>query len=659
MALDNRLNNNLVEYIKYYQSLNNPQFAILINGKWGSGKTFFIKKQVEQWNLELEKNKKAPKEQKKTTWFTKKTEPEPELTITLKPIYISLYGVSKTSEINNKIKEALSPLLYSKGAKIVKNILLGVVKTATHVNFDTDGDGKSDGKISFDINSLGLLKGVDSKITGDKMLVFDDLERCKIKISELFGYVNEYVEHYNCKVILLCDEKKIIDKCKKEKDAYLEFKEKLVGQTFIIQPDVEMAIVSFTNKLKDSKEQQLLTKSKDLIKSVFEASKFDNLRTLRQAILDFERFVQQFDTTITSHNKYDEFLNSLLGHFILVYLENKSGNLVSSKIPKYAIPDEQNEERQKLNAKYTEVLDKCGVSPSQEVIRYERIVEFINNGFSDILSLNKVNNNNNSFFRKEEVKDWEKLWAWEEIDDDEFKILFKRIHSSLEKEDIENPYELLQVISIIISLNKNGIIDLTELDLVGMFKKQFEGILEKNHNETFARFDEHSWGKVYREKESDEVKEILLYANERVLKHNSQNKDDYLKQVFENINDENVSEIQDKLDSPLSGRRSNYSFGPILTTVNGENLATSLLKLNNANLQLFFYFLSRRYFPEEIYSNGYLEPFNAQDKECFIDIKNKIGIEMDSFPEIKRHNLKIHISFLGRLIDKLDKLGEQ
>ena len=657
MGNDKQLNTNLKEYIKFYLTLSNPQFAILINGKWGSGKTYFIKNQIDKWNAELKTNKTDSVKQKPFSWSRKKQQNDSEINdiITLKPIYISLYGVSKTNEINNKIKEALNPLFYSKGAKIIKNILLGAVKTATHINIDADGDGKSDGKVSFDINSLGLLKGADGKIKGEKMIIFDDLERCKLKISELFGYINEYVEHYNCKVILLSDERKILDKCKEDKDDYNEFKEKLIGQTFIIQADIVKAVDAFINKSSKSAESDFLSSSKELIKNVFEASKIENLRILRQAILDFERFVNQFDSSIINHKKYADFLNSLLGHFILVYLEFKSGNLSISKISDYSFTDDKKEEEQKIRTKYDEILDKFGVYHRKSVIHYEEIVDFINNGYSNTVKLNKALKEN-GFFRDTEEKDWEKLWGWEEIDDDEFNTLYSSVLNSFKNKEIQNPYVLLHIITILISLQRKGIIELTDLDLVFMFKEQFEIILNKHKDEPFSKFGEHSWGKGYREKESEEFKQIISFANDRVVLHNSQNKDDYLKQVFENINDENISHLQEKLDASLPDRSSNYSFVPILTTVDGKKLADSLLKLSNKNLDLFFYFLNRRYYPEKIYSNGYLEPFNAQDKTCFIEIKKRFESEVDSFPKIKRYNLKNHINFLEELIKKLEKL---
>lgn len=652
--MENDINRNLEDYLKFYMSLSNPQFAVLINGKWGSGKTFYIKAKVDKWNSVLKKNKNNSIVKRTSIWNKKDNQEESE-EIILKPLYISLYGVSSTSQISEKIKEALNPLFYSKGAKIIKNILLGAVKTATHINLDTNGDGKSDGKVSFNINSIGLLKEGDERIKGEKLIIFDDLERCKLKISELFGYINEFVEHYSCKVILLSEESKILEKCEEEKEAYKEFKEKLIGQTFTIQADFEKAIDAFINKLSSSKEKEFLENSKGLIKSVFVSSKIENLRILRQSILDFERFVDQLDSSLKEHKKYQDFLKNLLGHFVLVYLEFKSGNESISDLSDYSFTDDQKESEKKIRSKYDEVLDKHGVYHRISVIHYRLITDFINNGYSNVLKLNS-SIKENGFFRDSEEKDWEKLWRWEELEDDEFEYSYNKVIESIKNEEIENPYILLHIITTLVSLKNKGIIESIEFDLVDLFKNRFEKILSKHKNEAFTRFGEHSWSKGYREPESKEFKDIVKYANNMILEHNSQNKDDYLKQVFENINDENISQLQEKLDASLPDHSSNYSFVPILTTVDGKKLANSLLNLTNKNLDLFFYFLNRRYYPENIYSNGYLEPFNAQDKKCFIDIKNKFEEEIDSFSKIKKHNLENHINFLNDLIKKLGDL---
>lgn len=655
--MENEINKNLEDYLKFYMGLSNPQFAVLINGKWGSGKTYFIKSKVDKWDTEL-KTSKGNSIVKKTTFWQKNEQKEGDEDILLKPLYISLYGISSTSQISDKIKEALNPLFYSKGAKIIKNILLGAVKTATHINLDSDGDGKSDGKVSFNINSIGLLKGGDERIKGEKLIIFDDLERCKLTISELFGYINEFVEHYSCKVILLSEESKMLEKCEEEKEAYKEFKEKLIGQTFTIQADIEKAINAFINKLTSSKEKEFLEKSKELIKSVFISSKIENLRILRQSILDFERFIKQFDTVISEHKNYNAFLKNLLGHFILVYLEFKSGNVSISSLSDYSFNDNEKGNEQKIRSKYDEILDKHGIYDRMSVIHYRQITEFISNGYSNILKLNSLVKEN-SFFREAEEKDWEKLWGWEDLDDTNFERIYTSVLASLINDEIENPYVLMHVVSILLSLKKKGIIEDLEIDIELTFRDKFESILENNKETVYFRFNEHSWSKGYREKGTEEFKRMVAYANDRIVKHNSQNKDDYLKQIFENLDNHNISQLQEKIDAPLPDRSSSYSYAPILTYVDGNKLADCLLNLNAKNLDLFFYFLERRYYPERIYSNGYLEPYHAQDKDCIIVVKNRFEKEVDKFPKIKKYNISNRIKFLGDLVEKLEKLGKE
>lgn len=559
--MDNPINEKLEDYLKFYLELSNPQFAVLINGRWGSGKTFFIKNKIQKWNSEP-KQEKDNSTTKKTCFLSRKNKSIDEK-VFLKPIYISLYGVSNTKQINDKIKEALNPLLYSKGAKIMKNVLLGAVKTVSHINLDIDGNGKSDGKISFDINSLGLLKGVNDKIKGNKLIIFDDLERCKLKISELFGYINEFVEHFNCKVILLSEEIKMEEKCKEDNDSYKDFKEKLIGQTFTIHADIEKAIEAFINNSTQSKENELLITSKELIKTVFEASKVENLRILKQSIIDFNRFISQFESNITDHKEYNNFLNSLLGHFILVYLEYKSGNNSINNITKFCLKEEEKKEEEKIRIKYGEELNKFKIYPRMSVIQYYFIIDFINNGYSDTVSLNK-SISENVFFRDLKEQDWEKLWRWEMLEDNEFEEAYNNVLKSLINNNIKNPYILLHVVTILLSLIKKEIVEPLEINLVEKFKEIIDSILRNNQTTPYVMFREYACNKSYRELESDEFAEMIKYANDKIIIHNSKNKDDYLKKIFENINDENISQLQDQLNAPLPDSRSIYSYLPIL-----------------------------------------------------------------------------------------------
>ncbi|WP_419676122.1 P-loop NTPase fold protein [Aliarcobacter butzleri] len=176
-------NKHISQFLNYYIELSNPQYAVLLKGKWGSGKTHFINEYKEH----LKTNKH-------------------------KYIYVSLYGVTSYDKIETKFLEAIYPRLYNKktifAGKIAKQLLKATLK------IDWDGNQQENAEIEVKIPDL---KPEDLLNTKDYILIFDDLERCSINIINLLGYINFFVEHQSYKVILIANEKEL----KKQKNIKL------------------------------------------------------------------------------------------------------------------------------------------------------------------------------------------------------------------------------------------------------------------------------------------------------------------------------------------------------------------------------------------------------------------------------------------------------
>lgn len=102
-------NEHIEQYLRWYlsESCNSPFFAVLINGSWGSGKTYFIKEFMQEYNGHALR-------------IGGKTEDN--------FIYISLYGLSSTSEIDDLIFQRIHPILSSKSAAITGKVLKGLLK---------------------------------------------------------------------------------------------------------------------------------------------------------------------------------------------------------------------------------------------------------------------------------------------------------------------------------------------------------------------------------------------------------------------------------------------------------------------------------------------------------------------------------------------------
>ena len=79
-------NVHIKDYLNYFVKTEYVKYAVLLKGSWGAGKTFFVKKMIEEWSIE--------KEQKGDS-------------ITFTPLYISLNGLGSKKEIIEKIKEKI------------------------------------------------------------------------------------------------------------------------------------------------------------------------------------------------------------------------------------------------------------------------------------------------------------------------------------------------------------------------------------------------------------------------------------------------------------------------------------------------------------------------------------------------------------------------
>ncbi len=179
----------IIEGIKNYVNESIYNYAVMIDGKWGCGKTFFVTKRLMK---ELRKNEKY---QKKIVKKHKKR----------KIIYLSLFGVKTISDLSNLILMDLvlfNKHRFEKVARKVLNIITsiapiayGVVKNVTIAPDINEDNCESVFKSLFSIKNC--------------ILIFDDLERCECDLNEVLGLINSFVEHGGVKVIIVANQKEI------------------------------------------------------------------------------------------------------------------------------------------------------------------------------------------------------------------------------------------------------------------------------------------------------------------------------------------------------------------------------------------------------------------------------------------------------------------
>ncbi len=492
------INSHIDEYLNYYCKLSAPGFAVLLKGEWGAGKTWYINKYQEQ-----------AKEHN------------------IKFLYISLYGMSSSSEIDDTFLKLLDPFWSSKGMAVTGKIFKGLLKGALKI--DLTGDGKDEGTWNIqvpDINLPNHLKNIDKSI-----LIFDDLERCKLEIGSLLGYINHFVEQQDMKVIIIANESVLLDTENNSSGIYKAIKEKLIGKTFDVSPDFQEALEDFISQLKDTKVKDCLKDSNELIQRVYEESEYKNLRNLKQILFDFERIFEALPEK-AKHKK--KLCQDLLKFLIAFSAEIRRGKLDPkeiSKLPeKHALglakrisqqqinSDAQNtnsEENsfQTLLARY-KTLDLHSPFPNE---MWWQI--FFDTGTIDIKRLEDLLPNS-EYFQDENTPNWARLWHYENLEDDKFDDLLKKVELEYINREFRELGEIKHVVGLFLRLSDIELYRKSKEEILWDAKDYIDYLRsisyfteQPSNSEIYHSFER--YGELsFRGRDFEEFKEFSIYINE-------------------------------------------------------------------------------------------------------------------------------------------------
>lgn len=269
-----------IEEIENYIEEQEQNGALLVTGKWGSGKTYLIRQVVKKLNQ------------------------GPQYLMAV----VSLFGIEDTNTLTKKVKEAVAyAQTFNKAEKLKKGHISKGVNIAKQLSEKAAAFGElfDFGKVKKIAKSANMLLSIDVYdflpvekevyciVAGEEqpvkkklVLVFDDFERCKIGVIDLLGIINTYVEDKEIKTIVIASEDNIEDE-----ENYKTFKEKVVERT--VKLDVEYRRIQQEMiedyKAETSEYKEFLKKESPRLFQVFEESGSRNLRTFKSCLIDFER----------------------------------------------------------------------------------------------------------------------------------------------------------------------------------------------------------------------------------------------------------------------------------------------------------------------------------------------------------------------------------
>lgn len=357
------MNENVSKFLDVYLGHPNPQYAVMLTGRWGCGKTFF----VNRWLVELKERKENGENR--------------EGVIYLKPIYVSVYGMSSLAEVKMEIDRKVNPFYYSKTAKVLKTAAKFASKIVFKTDLTVDEEREIKASVSGSLDIMSLFESGSEEVKGTRFIVFDDIERTFIRMNILLGFINSFVERCKFHVLIIGDESKLKDDNQK---IFSDFKEKTVGRQFEIVPDVEAALDSCIEEYRLNK---FIKKEREYIVRCFRATTYNNLRLLRQCLYDFNEVLREFPENKVKENEV--IFHCLLSSFIAVYAEynNAENHDTIAKWDRVLLEynagfkKDENNVCFKLEKKYKEISEG-NIYPTMFYTFVNEIVSFLTKGCS-------------------------------------------------------------------------------------------------------------------------------------------------------------------------------------------------------------------------------------------------------------------------------------
>ena len=566
------MNENIVNFLNGYMMNPDPQYAVLLKGKWGCGKTHFINHWIDAY----------------------KGNPTTEQV--LEPIYVSLYGLSDTKQITTAINRVICPILYGKAAKAGK--VLAKIASAMVLKHEVDlnYDGISDLSINIGIDSLSKFKSNDSLANSKKLLIFDDLERCDIPMKKLLGYLNFFVEQCNCHIIVIGDEDKIAEG--ENKKIFGEFKEKTIGREFGIETDIHGALINFVNQ---TPVNEFVVNHQTQIEKFFAMTECDNLRILRQALWDFARFEESM-TGFSEDERYENIMIHVLGTYIISYCEYRGKNhqLFDAWI-QYAIKGQQFDKEKIENLKsqlgylhqrYNNVCQRLSNYQTFKIEFVERVLLELNTGNSIKDYVGKE-----YFAPIAEVRSWARINEVYAMSNKEFISFYRTLIDDICGIQVTSMKNLGYAIAYLVYLDSRAIKEFDEKDfntICEALPKYWEAFQDEESVYDARMAFSRGVNSYMTTEKLKRLPEICAKFNEEYENRLKMSKN-LMTRTLEQLSDSNVEDLCNLNNQALPDHSCTYDMVSIFNHVDMDKLMNNLLKLNNESLNTFTHFIRGRY----------------------------------------------------------------
>jgi len=384
-------------------------------------------------------------------------------------------------------------------------------------------------------------------------------------------------------------------------------------------------------------------------------AKYNNLRHIRQTILDFEYFYKSMDQRYKDN---EDFIEDVIQIFFALSIELKSGKLNEHEFIKHDMIDLMSDsEFQEVSEEKTttdKILKKYSfINKYDLVLTKSQWVNLLSNG---IFVKEEISESfkNSKYFLEENQAEWVKLWHFTELEDEEFSSLLEKVDKKFFNNEYTNHEVLLHVSGILLKLTDLKLYNKSKKQILKQAKENIDNcvdIWKKEYlvNKYHLDFSFGSFSLGYHSNETNEFKTIEAYILKINQKAIDKSLSDSAIELIASLKDNNFRKFQEML-SLESTQYSLYNL-PIFAKMNPVDFLNVFIEINHYELRRVVLMLDERYKHQHFLENFIkeLKFWKKLKTELNKEIRSKKGTVKGYLLE----NFRKH--YFDSIIDKLKK----
>lgn len=589
------------EILDRYIKQSETDYAIHLDGLWGSGKTYFVKNEVKNY-----------------------IEEHYELQL----VYVSLNGLKSVDEIGEMVFFQMIDPIFAKGYKFAMGSS-SLLKNVSLFGFSFETDlSKGENRIQ---------KTVTHKNLDKVLLCFDDLERIdpSISLQSVLGFINSnFIEHNHAKTLFISDSTQIIGSEEGEK-VFNKIREKVIRRNIHFTLDIEKVIGNIIVDDRYPMLKNFYDNNVDEINSMLTSIQDLNLRTLKFVCDITEETFQ----VLAQKDLTNEQLMNIFTCILVISIQYKKGKLKDIEEAQKKLNPYNLYGRTKNN-KSNEIQNQFfeSVLITNNYVFFEPLAEFIITGHLNKGLLKKDVSQKYMKLSDEEYS-LQVIYNYFDYELDEVKEKAKHV-VNLIKNGKYKATTYPAVYEKIEEMMEKGYVSFDK-PLIDTFKKGLEIVLEKDKEiKTIVQAGDHIQKRYFNGFVSKGAKELVYILEDRIKKEKEVEQFEKIYSFVESIKTLDIK----KLNKVLEFYKASQSLFEYLYKV---QFYKELPKLQNKSINLFHSVLHEIYLrinnAYEFYSS---EINNAQN---FKDLLNNEMYSVD-IDRLKLDLLKSTIELLDKVI---------